>query len=402
MNHIPKKRWGYLILGAIVMLVVGIIYAWSILKVPLADEFQWSAPQMALNFTITMCFFCIGNLFAGFLQKYIGAKRTLIIAAAAILLGFICTSSLKGDTIMALYASYGILCGFGIGCTYNVLLANITPWFPDKKGLCNGILMMGFGASALVLGKIADHLFLMPQMGWRKTYIFLGILIFIVIFIEMIVIKKPDPDYAVAAAGQNRKTVDFALELTAKEVLVRSSFWKAFICFAFLSAVGSSVIAFARDVSISVGATISAAVLLVGVLSVFNGLGRIIFGVISDRVGTQRTLIYVSIVTILATVCMLLSVAASIVPLCVLGLALTGVSYGACPTISSVFVMEYYGKQNYPRNLSAIGFNLMGASVLATVSSIILTKTGGYFAPFSVLLLLAVIATVLNITIKKP
>lgn len=402
MNQISKKRWGYLILGAIVMLVVGIIYAWSILKVPLADEFQWGASQLALNFTITMTFFCLGSLSGSYLQKIIGAKRSLIIAAVVILLGFICSSRLDGHTIGALYVSYGILCGFGIGCTYNVLLANTTPWFPEKKGLCNGILMMGFGASALVLGKIADKMFFMPQFGWRKTYIFLGVLIFVIILIEMIIIKKPDDTYVVKVPQKQRKQTDFGLELAIKQIVIRSSFWKAFICFAFLSAVGSSVIAFVRDVSISVGASVSLAVMLVGVLSIFNGLGRIFFGVISDRAGAQKTLILVSIVTILATVMMLISVAFSVVPLCVLGLSLTGISYGACPTISSVFVMEYYGKQNYANNLSVMGFNLMVASFLATVSSMILTKTGGYLIPFVVLLLLTLIATVLNLINNRP
>lgn len=106
MNKSYSKRWLYLVLGTIVMLVVGVIYAWSILKIPLADEFQWGVSQLALNFTITMCFFCLGNLAGSRLQQYLGARKTLFIAAIAILLGFFLTSRSQGHFVIALYVTY--------------------------------------------------------------------------------------------------------------------------------------------------------------------------------------------------------------------------------------------------------------------------------------------------------
>lgn len=169
-------RWFYLVIGVIAMLFAGVLYAWSILKTPLANEFGWSASQLALNFTIAMSFFCIGGLLGAQVSKRVGHKIALIIAGIISALGFIMTASLHDASVIMLYISYGVLAGMGIGIAYNVLIATVSAWFPDKKGLCSGCLMMGFGASALVLGNIANALF-NSDLGWRSTYLFLGIAI---------------------------------------------------------------------------------------------------------------------------------------------------------------------------------------------------------------------------------
>ena len=87
-----------------------------------------------------------------------------------------------------LYITYGVLAGLGIGVAYNVVIATVSAWFPDKKGLCSGCLMMGFGASALLLGNLADAMF-KSSLGWRTTYIVLGVGIFVVMLIASFLIK---------------------------------------------------------------------------------------------------------------------------------------------------------------------------------------------------------------------
>ena len=117
-----------------------------------------------------MSFFCIGGLLGAQLSKNIGHKIALIVAGVLSAMGFILTAALQGNSVIMLYITYGILAGMGIGIAYNVLIATVSAWFPDKKGLCSGCLMMGFGASALILGNIADTLF-KSSFGWRSTYI---------------------------------------------------------------------------------------------------------------------------------------------------------------------------------------------------------------------------------------
>ena len=166
-------RWFYLIVGVIAMLFAGVLYAWSILKAPLATEFGWGASELALNFTLAMSFFCMGGLLGAAISKRLGSRVALIIAGILAALGFLLTALLQNSSVVMLYLSYGVLAGLGIGIAYNVLIATVSAWFPDKKGLYSGCLMMGFGASALILGNVKnfDHkAYTSAQMLCRPSF----------------------------------------------------------------------------------------------------------------------------------------------------------------------------------------------------------------------------------------
>ena len=142
-----KARTMYLITGVFAMLFSGVLYAWSILKIPFKEVFMWSDSSLALNFTLTMCFFCLGAFFGSIICKRIGVKFTLIIAGILVGLGFGLTSLLNADMLILLFIGYALLAGTGIGISYNVIVSTVCAWFPDKKGFCSGCLMMGFGIS---------------------------------------------------------------------------------------------------------------------------------------------------------------------------------------------------------------------------------------------------------------
>jgi OFA family oxalate/formate antiporter-like MFS transporter len=396
-------RWFYLVIGVIAMLFAGVLYAWSILKSPLTSEFGWGASQLALNFTLAMSFFCIGGLLGAQISKRLGHRIALIIAGILSASGFIITASLHDSSVVMLYVSYGVLAGMGIGIAYNVLIATVSAWFPDKKGLCSGCLMMGFGASALILGNIANKLF-NSDFGWRSTYVLLGIALCVIMAISAFLLQKPSQETIFPKQNsKSAKTEDFEQQdFTSIQMLARPSFWLAFICISFLAAVGSSVISFAKDLALSVKAPESLAVSLVGVLSVCNGLGRIITGALFDTLGRRKTLICANILTIGASTVTLLAVYLGSLPLCIAGLCLTGMSYGACPTITSAFTSSFFGMKYFSTNMALMTFTVMGGSLIATLSNKILEVTGGYSATFIMLLLLSSIALVLNVFIRRP
>lgn len=397
-------RWFYLVIGVVAMLFAGVLYAWSILKAPLATEFGWGASQLALNFTLAMSFFCIGGLLGAQISKRAGSRVTLIVSGIISALGFILTASLRDTSVLKLYISYGVLAGLGIGIAYNVLIATVSAWFPDKKGLCSGCLMMGFGASALILGNVANVLF-NSNLGWRSTFIILGVSICVVIVLAGLLLKKPSEDITLPQpkVTKNAGTENFeAKDCTSGQMLRRPSFWMAFICISFLAAVGSSVISFAKDLALSVKAPESLAVSLVGVLSVCNGIGRIITGALFDSIGRRRTMLCANGLTILAAGVTLLAVSIGSLPLCIAGLCLTGMSYGACPTITAAFTSSFFGMRYFPTNMAIMTFTVMGGSLIATVSNKILEVTGGYTITFVMLLSLTAISFILNLLIRKP
>ena len=407
MNKIDQKlsiRWAYMVVGVIAMLFAGVLYAWSILKSPLSAQFGWSPSDLALNFTLAMTFFCIGGLLGAQISKRLGHRVAIISAGVLAAAGFVLTALLKSPSVVMLYITYGVLAGVGIGIAYNVVIATVSAWFPDKKGICSGCLMMGFGASALVLGNVADAMF-KSTIGWRVTYMTLGAAILVVLTLAAVILKKPGaevvfpaPDPAKTAGTKASEKQEF----TSKQMLCRASFWMAFFCISFLAAVGSSVISFAKDLVLSVNAPEKLAVSLVGVLSVCNGVGRIITGAVFDMIGCRKTMLCANLLTIGAAAVTLTAVCVNSLALCIIGVCLTGMSYGACPTITSAFTSSFFGMKNFSGNMALMTFTVMVGSFVATASNKVLEATGGYIATFAMLLSLTFVALVLNIFIKKP
>lgn len=264
--------------------------------------------------------------------------------------------------------------------------------------------MMGFGASSLILGNLADLLF-KSNFARKGTYILLGISLFTILGLVSLFLKRPKKNEVLPKALKKKAnhTEDFEQQdFTTKDMLKRFSFWRAFAVMTFAAAVGNSVISFARDLALSAGAKVTLATTLVGVLAVCNGLGRIITGAMFDFLGRRKTMIIATSLTIVAAGISLLSVVTGSLPICIVGLCLTGLSYGSCPTMSTAFVSAFYGQKNFATNFSIMNCHLICASFMATACSKLLQTFGSYTAPFILLLALAFAAFILNLTIKRP
>ena len=399
-----SRRWLMLAASVVAMLFAGIIYAWSILKVPFPEEFGWSVSQLSLNFTLTMCFFCIGGLLGSQLSRRLGVRIPLILAGLSAGGGLALTGCLRSGSVVLLYLTYSLMAGLGIGVAYNVIISTVSTWFPDKKGLCSGCLMMGFGASSLLLGNLAETMFEGP-FGWRATYMTLGGALCVVLVLVSLLLKCPEAGTAFPpakrTAGHRGERFE-STDLSTPEMLKRFTFWRAFVGLIFLTAVGNSVISFARDLALSVGAGAGLATTLVGVLAVCNGLGRILTGAIFDTFGRRVTMIAANVLTIVAAGATLLAVSLHSLPLCIVGLCLSGMSYGTSPTMSSAFTSAFYGTKHFASNFGVMNCNLIGASFIATACSSLMVSTGDYTLPFVLLLALAVASLGLNLSIRRP
>ncbi len=405
-SAVRTVRRRYLAIGIISMLFAGIIYAWSILKAPLAQSFEWTPSDLGLNFTLTMCFFCIGGVVSGFLTKKTSPKIPAILGAALTSAGFIIASRMSGTNILTLYLSYGCMCGLGIGMAYNAVISTTNAWFPEKRGLSSGSLMMGFGLSTLVLGNIAGAMINTELFGWRKTYFLLGAAIGVILLLTGLVIRLPPADMVFPQSETMQKAKPHeSLEqrdYTTGEMVRRLTFWRFFFYSVLTSAVGSTVISFAKDLVMSVGAAAALATTLVGILSVCNGLGRILAGFLFDEVGRRRTMLISATITILAAAVMLFSVLSSSLTVGIVGLCLTGICYGCSPTISPAFIGAFYGNRHFAANFSVANLMLIPSSFTATLAGSLVTSTGSYVAPFIILLVFAVIALFLCLSIKQP
>ncbi len=399
-NSQLNKRWSILLAGVITMLFAGVIYAWSILKVPLSEQYGWSETMLALNYTFTAIFFCTGGFVGSRLSRLMGVKKSIMLAALFSSGGIILTGVINSPSVICLFITYALMAGGGIGIAYNVLVSTISAWFTDKKGLCSGALMMSYSFSTFMLGKVASRLFDLDAFGWRRTYVLLGIVLGLGLLLAAFTLRLPPQTLSLP---QKKKLGDEgeAESSTPGEMLKSFTFWRAFLGLSLLSAVGSTVISLARDLALSFGASVSLATTLVGVLAICNGFGRILTGIVFDTLGRRITMIGAGVLTVVAAAVTLVALLNSSLVLGIIGLCLTGMSYGTSPTVSAAFTASFYGPKHFATNFSIMNFNLVLASFVVTLSSSIMTSTGGYIAPFILLVGLALLSLALYISIKK-
>jgi OFA family oxalate/formate antiporter-like MFS transporter len=405
-SAVLPARWRYLAVGTAGMLFAGIIYAWSILKAPLTVSFGWTPSELGFNFTLTMCFFCIGGVASGFLTKRTSPKVPAMVGAFLVFGGFVFVSRISGDSIVTLYFAYGGMGGLGIGMAYNAVISTTNAWFPDKRGICSGSLMMGFGLSTLLLGNLAGRMISSESLGWRGTYFVLGSVIGAVLLLTGLTLRLPPVDTQFPQPKTAPKSIPEESferrDYTTAEMVRRLTFWKFFLFCITTSAVGNTVISFARDLAMSVGAAAALATTLVGVLSVCNGLGRIFAGLLFDAMGRRRTMLTASFITILAAVVLLISVLTSSLAVCIAGLCLAGLSYGCSPTITPSFIGAFYGMKRFAVNFSVANLMLIPSSFTATLAGSLVASAGSYTMPCIILLGFSVIALLLCLNIKKP
>ena len=273
-------HWVTLLIGLVMMILLGLIYAWSVFVAPLENEFGWDRAQTSVTFTVSMSFFVIGLISAGLLSSKISKRYITILAVFCLLLGLLLSSRI--NSLLELCITYGVLVGLGVGLANNALVSTIVEWFPNRRGFAAGVLLMGYGMGGFVLSPIAVTL--MNVIGWRSTFIGFGIVFSLVIGFGSIIVKPPKQ-----SAGQAKTGV--SSDLNAAQAIRQQSFWLYLLWFTMIMAGGLMVIGHASPYAQSIGATPAFAAVATGILSIFNGSGRAITGAIYDRFGLKISMI---------------------------------------------------------------------------------------------------------------
>ena len=373
------NRWVYVIVGCVALLLSGLVYAWSVLSGPIAAEFpQWSAAQLSLTFTIVMSFFCIGGLVGGFLAGKVSQKVYLWVSAALFLVGFLLSANIR--SLAMLYIGFGVICGFASGFSYNAVLATVGKWFPDKQGLISGILLMGFGISSFLIGKLYQVCTPDAIGAWRRSFIVLGVVSAVVMAICGFFLEKPGKDFAPpAAASVKKKYVNpVAMEAGTGEMLKKPAFWLYYLWAILLSAAGLALVSQASAIAKEVGPTVSIGTIttVVGLISIFNGIGRVILGGLFDKVGRSGTMQTVNVLFVVTGIVLIAALKMQSFPVLVAGFIIGGLAYGGVTPANAAFVSSYYGLKHYSLNLSVVVTNLMFASFGSTVAGALYDATG--------------------------
>lgn len=390
------KRWVYLGIASVLLLFLGLIYAWSIFRAPIAELYpDWSIAQLSLTFTISMIFFCLGGFAGGLMSKRLSIRIRLIISAVMLFAGFFTVSMMNtsnaSSSLIMLYVFYGVLGGGGVGVAYNTVISGINRWFPDKVGLASGVMLMGFGLGGLALGSVVNSL--IGRMGVLAVFRLLAFVIAAVCVLAAFIIKLP-LDGEVTADAKSQKD-EAAENYSSAEMLRTSKFWIFTLWVILLNSAGLLVINSAADISVAFGGT----AVLGMIVSLFNGAGRIIAGNNFDRLGRKPTMLINNMFMLLAGVMLTLGALSGKYVFVLCGLVLVGLAYGGCPTITSAYINRAFGPENFSTNFSIANFSLIPAATIGPmISSALLTYSGGsYDTNFYAVIAFALASFIFNI-----
>ncbi|NLL46849.1 MAG: OFA family MFS transporter [Clostridiales bacterium] len=390
------------ITAQVIMIFAGMVYSWSVLSSPIAEEFtKWSKVQLSFTFTLAMVAFCVGCMIGGFLNGKLKIQNYLICSGVLFFAGFFMAS--KAYSLPALYLGFGLICGFASGLAYNGVISTLCCWFPEKQGFISGMLLMAFGFGSFIIGKLYQR-FTPDVIGaWRGSFAFLGCIIFVMFIIGSFILCAPPEDFSPpVAVGKKKRFVNpVSLDVPAREMITKRTFWGYYIWAIATGAAGLSLISQAGFIAREIGPNVSAGSIstAVGLISIFNALGRVLAGTSFDRFGRRLTMRAVNSTFLVAGIGLIAALKTQSFVLMLLGFILGGLAYGGVSPTNSAFVSSYFGSTHFPINFSIVNSNIIIASFGSTVSGALFDATGSYISVGIFIAFLTVAAIVSSIRI---
>ena len=306
--HSPNptpNRWLIAGAGTGLQLCLGTVYAWSYFQKPLMEAYGWRNTEVAWVFSLAICCLGLAAAWGGMSLAKLGPRKLAVTGGALFGGGYLLAAlALQLKSLPLLYLGYGLCGGIGLGLGYVTPVATVAKWFPDKKGLVTGMVIMGFGLGALLMSKILMPL-LQAATGGNLVAVFacLGAGFGIITVACGLILRNPPPDFAppgnAAAESAPKNLPGGTAAVTARDCLLSGRFalmWGVFFC---NIVAGIAIIGFQspllQDLLKQTNPALTATTLaaagstLIAASSLFNGVGRFFWGGISDRIGRVRT-----------------------------------------------------------------------------------------------------------------
>lgn len=394
------NRWLIVVGALLIQLCLGAIYAWSVFRKPLEAALGITPTQASLPFSFVLIFFAFSTVAGGRLQDRFGPRIVAIIGGILLALGMILASFAQNITMLVI--AYGVISGIGIGFAYVCPISAGVKWFPDKRGLITGLAVAGFGAGALIVGPLARAL--IDGIGPFATLRYLGIAYLILVLIGALILRNPPAGYKPAGWNPPQPAAGTAVrtDYSAGQMLTTPQFWFIWLTYFAGCAAGLMIIGQTSPIAQELGGfSKETAALGVSVLAIFNALGRIFWGRISDLIGRTRTLFLMFMINAVAIFGYFLIPALPLVfwP----GIALVGSSFGGYLAIYPAVTADFYGTKNSGINYGLV-FTAYGVGGL--LSNIFAPRirelTGNYNFAFLITALLCIAAGIMIITVKPP
>ena len=392
------NRWLLAGGGVLMQLALGAVYAWSVFRDPLMKKFGWSISEVTLAFSIAILVLGFAAFLGGLWMSRVGPRTVGIAAGICYGLG-VALSSLSAGRIWVLYLGYGVLGGLGLGLGYIVPVATLVKWFPDRRGFITGLAVAGFGAGALLTAPLAAAL--IQQVGVMQTLAILGIAYLIMVVAGASVMQNPPDGWAPegwqpsAKKQSQRGTTEFTLQ----EALSTWQ-WYALWAILFLNVTaGISIISQAAPMAKEIsGVPPLVAAGMVGIISIANGAGRLLWAWLSDAIG-RRNVFFIMFLVQAALFFLMPSQRefTILVTLCFIVLSCYGGGFGTMPAFAADLFGPRWIGSIYGLMLTAWGFaGVFGPLLIARVREV----TGSYSGALTIIACVMLVSSLLPLLVR--
>ncbi|GAB4281134.1 MAG: OFA family MFS transporter [Deferrisomatales bacterium] len=404
------RGWSVVLAGTGINLALGILYTWSIFKGAIrasiegGGPFQWDLASINDPYAVCCLAFALAMAVAGKCQDRLGPRITALVGGLLVGAGFVWIS--RTTSYGAWVLGFGVLAGTGIGFGYSAATPPALKWFPPARtGLVAGIVVSGFGLASVYIAPLAKYL--LGRYGLQTSMLFFGVAFAAVVSALALLLVNPPPGFlfkeAVDQEDKARRakpSVKVQGDYRPSEMLRTINFYTLWATFFIGSGAGLMVIgSVAGMAKRSLG---ELAFVAVATMAVGNAAGRIVAGVLSDRIGRSRTL-----VLMLAFQAALMFLAIPVIGsgspwLLVLLATFIGFNYGTNLSLFPSFAKDFWGLKNFGTNYGVL-FSAWGAAglVMGRLSQMLTAATGSYDLSFLAAGVLLIAAAGLALTLRE-
>jgi len=400
----PSRGWLVALAGFGINLALGVLYTWSLFKTAIEKEFGWQGSQLNDPYAVCCLTFAFTMIVAGKCQDKIGPRLTATIGGLLVGAGMVLIST--SNSYGAWLLGFGVLVGLGIGFGYSSATPPALKWFPPAKtGLVAGFVVAGFGLAPVYLAPVSQML--LGNFGLEKSMLILGCFFAVVVIVLAQFLKNPPAGFLAvaptASPAMGAVTAPTA-GATTREMLRSPIFYVLWLTYAIGAGAGlmviSSVSGMAKK-SMGEHAFIAVAVMAIG-----NAGGRVIAGLLSDKIGRRWTLMLVlALQAALMFAAIPITADKSTLPLVIVLLATAiGFNYGANLALFPTFTKDFWGLKNFGINYGVL-FTAWGVGgfVFPKVQQMLTAASGGSFqSSFIASGSLLVVGALLTLAIRRP
>ncbi len=371
-----KNRW-YVVLGAlIIQMSLGAVYIYSVFKTPLQQMFQWDKSQVALPAQIVLVAFALAVIFAGRVQDTIGPRKVASAGGIVLGLGLVLAGlTQKMGGLGWFVLTFSVIGGIGIGIAYVCPISACVKWFPDRRGLITGLAVAGFGAGGLIFAPIAKSL--IETSNVLRAIMILGLIFLVAVLVGAQFLSSPPEGYRPTGWTPLASGLRTVSDYSWREMLRTPQFYLLWLTYFSGCTAGLMIIINASTIWQSFSASgaraagsmelaafdrlKTAGAAAVSVIAIFNAIGRIAWGKVSDHWGSRiKTLI---LMFIMCTVAMLVLRELKSYPLFLAGTGLIALCFGGYLALYPAVVADFYGTRNIGVNYGMM-FTAYGAGGL--------------------------------------